>query len=178
MSDKPLPGDWLIEEVPATREPDKPRTLLFRLWLMGREATIDDEHAFASRQDAEWAVIQRAQRDHADAWRVHSDEATLLERFRTPFEDDDPSRSTMAKKSVKKATKKTAKRSTTKRELIDTGVDKRYAKRAADGTWTDMDGVGRSLRADRARTAKTAVKPGHGDQGDRKRATKKAAKKR
>ena len=52
MSDKPLPGDWLVEEVPATREPDKPCTLLFRLWLMGREATIDDEHTFASRQDA------------------------------------------------------------------------------------------------------------------------------
>ena len=47
-------------------------------------------------------MIQRAQRDHADAWRVHADDATLLERFRTPLQDDDPSRRTMAKKSVKK----------------------------------------------------------------------------
>jgi hypothetical protein len=50
----------------------------------------------------------------------------------------DPSSRTMAKKSVKKA----ATRSTTKRELIDTGTDKRFAKRAADGTWTETDDVG------------------------------------
>jgi hypothetical protein len=38
----------------------------------------------------------------------------------------------------------------------------------------EMDDVGRSLSADRRKTAKTTVKPSHGDQRDRKRtATKK-----
>jgi hypothetical protein len=80
----------------------------------------------------------------------------------------------MAKKSVKKS----AKRSTTKRELIAPRGDKRYAKRASDGTWTEMDDVGRASSGDRRRAAKTAVKPGHGDQGDVKRVAKRAAKKR
>jgi hypothetical protein len=62
-----------------------------------------------------------------------------------------------------------AKRSTTKRELIDTGTNKMYAKRDVKGHFTAMDDVGRSLSADRRRTAKTNVKSGHGDQGDRKR---------
>jgi hypothetical protein len=79
---------------------------------------------------------------------------------------------------AKTSTKKTAKRSTTRRELIDTGTDKRFVKRASDGTWSEMDDVSRSLGADRQRAAKTTVKPGHGDQGDRRRAVKKAAKKR
>lgn len=80
----------------------------------------------------------------------------------------------MAKKSVKKA----AKRSTTKRELIAPRSDKRYAKRATDGTWTEMDDVGASITVDRRRAAKAAVRPGHGDQGDVKRVVKRAAKKR
>jgi hypothetical protein len=65
-----------------------------------------------------------------------------------------------------------AKRSS-KRELIDTGRNKMYAKRRADGTFKEMDDVGRSLSADRRRTAKTVAKSGHGDQGDRPRAAKK-----
>lgn len=51
-------------------------------------------------------------------------------------------------------------------------------KRASDGTWSDMDDVSRSLSVDRQRAAKTAVMPGHGDQGDRRRVVKRAAKKR
>lgn len=61
------------------------------------------------------------------------------------------------------------KRSTTKRELIDTGRNKTFRKRTASGRFKEMDDVSRSLRADRGKTAKTAVKSGHGDQGDRKR---------
>ena len=80
----------------------------------------------------------------------------------------------MAKKSVKK----TARRSTTKRELIDTGADKRYVKRATDGTFKDSDDVSIALGVDQRRAAKTTVKPGHGDQGDAKRVIKRAGKKR
>ena len=84
-----------------------------------------------------------------------------------------------AKTTTRKSVKKTATRSTAKRERIDTGTDTRYAKRALDGTWTEMDDSGRSLRADRARAAKKTVKPGFGDLGDQKpHARKKAAKKR
>ena len=68
-----------------------------------------------------------------------------------------------------------AKRSTTKRELIDTGSNKMFAKRESQGRFKEMDDVGRSLATDRRSTAKTTVKSGHGDQGDRPRA---AVKKR
>jgi hypothetical protein len=74
--------------------------------------------------------------------------------------------------------KKTAKKSTGKRELLNTGTDARYAKRDAGGQWTEMDDVGRSQKADKAKKAKTTVKPGYGDEGDQKPAAKRAAKKR
>jgi hypothetical protein len=66
-----------------------------------------------------------------------------------------------------------AKRSTTKREQIDTGRNKMFAKRDAQGQFKEMDDVGRSLSADRRQRAKTAVKSGHGDQGDHPRAAEK-----
>ena len=57
-----------------------------------------------------------------------------------------------------------------KRELIEpTRGDKRYARRDAEGKFNEMDDVGRSLAQDRKRQAKTVVKPGYGDRGDRKR---------
>jgi len=85
----------------------------------------------------------------------------------------------MAKKSVKKsAARPSSKRSSSRRELVDTGTDKRYAKRASDGTWKEMDDVGRSLAADTPRAARKAVSSGFGDQGDSRRVTKRAAKKR
>jgi hypothetical protein len=56
-----------------------------------------------------------------------------------------------------------------KRELIDTGTDKRYVRRDAQGRFEESDDVGRSLRQDRRRKAKTSVKAGQGDKGDRKR---------
>ena len=73
------------------------------------------------------------------------------------------------------------KRSTSKRELIDTAADKRYVKRTAAGRFRESDDVSRSLSADGRRTAKTTVKSGFGDQGDRPAsgvARKRSAKKR
>ena len=69
-----------------------------------------------------------------------------------------------------------------KRELIDTGREKRFVKRDADGTFSESVNVGRSLAADRLSKSKTVVKPGYGDQGDlpkrgAKKATKNTAKK-
>jgi hypothetical protein len=55
-----------------------------------------------------------------------------------------------------------------KRELIETGTDKRYVRREARGRFKESDDVGRSLAADRRTTAKTVAKPGQGDKGDRR----------
>ena len=60
-------------------------------------------------------------------------------------------------------------RSSGKRELINTGTDKRYVRRDAKGQFKESDDVSRSLSADRRRKAKTSSKPGQGDRGDRKR---------
>ena len=68
-------------------------------------------------------------------------------------------------------------RSTNKRESISPRGDARYAKRDTQGQWTEMDDVGRSQGADRARPAKRTVKPGFGDQGDQTRPAR-APKKR
>jgi hypothetical protein len=54
------------------------------------------------------------------------------------------------------------------RELIDTGTDKRYVRRNADGTFKESDDVGRSLAEDVKKPAKTVVKSGQGDKGDHK----------
>jgi hypothetical protein len=54
-----------------------------------------------------------------------------------------------------------------KRELIDTGRDKRYVKRDGNGQFRESADVGRSLSADRRKSAKTKVKAGYGDHGDR-----------
>ena len=57
-----------------------------------------------------------------------------------------------------------------KRELIDTGTDKRYVRRNKRGTsFVESDDVGCSLAADRRRRAKTKAKSGQGDKGDRAR---------
>lgn len=60
-------------------------------------------------------------------------------------------------------------KSNSKRELIDTGTDKRYVRRTAGGQFKESDDVGRSLSQDRRRSAKTQSKSGQGDRGDRKR---------
>jgi hypothetical protein len=53
-----------------------------------------------------------------------------------------------------------------KRELIDTGTDKRYVRRNDDGTFKESDDVGKSLSADSRHDAKTKARPGQGDRGD------------
>jgi hypothetical protein len=54
-----------------------------------------------------------------------------------------------------------------KRELIDTGTDKRYVRRDAGGRFKESDDVGRSLAQDRRRKASTKTETGQGDRGDR-----------
>jgi hypothetical protein len=56
-----------------------------------------------------------------------------------------------------------------KRELIDTGTDKRYVRRDEKGRFKESDDVGKSLSQDRRRKAKTTVPKGQGDKGDQKR---------
>ncbi len=56
-----------------------------------------------------------------------------------------------------------------KRELIDTGTDKRYVRRDEKGQFKESDDVGRSLSQDVKKSAKTKVKSGQGDKGDQKR---------
>ncbi|WP_105403890.1 hypothetical protein [Neorhizobium sp. T7_12] len=56
----------------------------------------------------------------------------------------------------------------TKRELIDTGSDKRYVRRDGHGRFNESVDVGRSLSADRRHDAKNDAKPGEGDRGDHK----------
>ena len=60
-----------------------------------------------------------------------------------------------------------AKKTAKKRELIDTGRDKRYVRRDDAGKFNESDDVGRSLSADRKKKAKTKAKKGQGDKGDR-----------
>lgn len=55
-----------------------------------------------------------------------------------------------------------------KRELIDTGTDKRYVRRDERGRFSESVDVGKSLAADRRTHAKTKSKSGQGDRGDRK----------
>ena len=64
---------------------------------------------------------------------------------------------------------KTKRRAAAKRELIDTGTDKRYVRRDTKGQFKESDDVGRSLSMDRRRKSKTSVKAGQGDRGDRRR---------
>ena len=76
----------------------------------------------------------------------------------------------MAKAAPKKtSTKKTAsgKRASGKRELIKPNGDARFIRRDAKGRIKESDDMGRSLKQDRARKAKTKVKSGYGDRGDR-----------
>ncbi len=60
-----------------------------------------------------------------------------------------------------------AKRTSAKRELIDTGTDKRYMRRDGSGKFKESDDMGRSLAQDRRRTAKSKAPRGQGDRGDR-----------
>jgi hypothetical protein len=57
-----------------------------------------------------------------------------------------------------------------KRELLDTGTDKRYIRRDERGRFTtDQVDAGRSLAADQRKHTTTPAKRGQGDRGDRQR---------
>jgi hypothetical protein len=71
----------------------------------------------------------------------------------------------MAKKRT--GSKSGTRRPAARRELINTGTDKRFVRRGAGGKFKESDDVGRSLTADRRRKAKTKAKRGQGDKGDR-----------
>lgn len=53
-----------------------------------------------------------------------------------------------------------------KRELIDTGNDKRYVRRDDHGRFKESADVSKSLAADRRQKAKHKAKSGEGDRGD------------
>ena len=75
----------------------------------------------------------------------------------------------MAKTTKKKSSKKTVKKRrkvSSRRELINTGTDKRFVRRGKGGQFKESDDVGRSLSADRRTKAKTKAKRGQGDRGD------------
>ena len=62
------------------------------------------------------------------------------------------------------------------RELIEPHKgDKRFVRRGKRGQFKESDDVGRSLSADIRRKAKTEAKPGQGDKGDRRPASKKVS---
>ena len=57
-----------------------------------------------------------------------------------------------------------------KRELIEPNEgDKRYVRRDEEGQFKESDDVSRSLSQDQKKQAKTEIKSGQGDKGDRKR---------
>lgn len=55
-----------------------------------------------------------------------------------------------------------------KRELIDTGNDKRYVRRDENGRFDEVEDKGRADAQDRQRDARNDTKSGQGDRGDRK----------
>lgn len=62
-----------------------------------------------------------------------------------------------------------AKGGSSKRELVDTGNDKRYVRRNEKGQFDEVDDQSRSLSQDVKKQAKKTVKSGQGDKGDQKR---------
>ena len=63
----------------------------------------------------------------------------------------------------------TDKKNHSKRELINTGHDKRYVRRDEKGRFEHVVDVGKSLSQDRRHKAQHEVPPGQGDRGDQKR---------
>jgi hypothetical protein len=63
--------------------------------------------------------------------------------------------------------KKAKKRKAAKRELINTGSDKRFVRRGTKGRFKESDKVSRSLARDVKKKAKKKAKKGQGDRGDR-----------
>jgi hypothetical protein len=140
-------------------ESDKPKSLLVD-WLL----EIDRVRSARPRIPQQPNEVVR-EREHRLA--ALADKISILRRARENAGTQNPPRptdETMARK----------------RELIDTGTDKRYVRRNERGTsFVESDDVSRSLAADRRQRAKTKVKSGEGDKGDRPRAkTKRKAVKK
>jgi hypothetical protein len=74
-----------------------------------------------------------------------------------------------AASAASKSRKPMSRKKAAKRELIDTGRDKRFVRRDGEGKFNESDDVGKSLAQDRRRKAKIVVKSGQGDKGDQKR---------
>jgi hypothetical protein len=74
-----------------------------------------------------------------------------------------------AASAASKSRKPMSRKKAAKRELIDTGRDKRFVRRDGGGQFKESDDVGKSLAQDRRRKAKTVAKSGQGDKGDQKR---------
>lgn len=111
-----------------------------------------------------WVVVKKAPRTKAKA-------ASPKTKTKAAPPANNPTKGA----SKRKAASVAKKRSSNKRELIDTGRNKMYAKRGAKGRFKDMVDVGRSLSADRRSKAKTTSKSGYGDQGDAPARGKKTA---
>jgi len=75
--------------------------------------------------------------------------------------------SKMKKSGSKTGAKRKPRKVSSKRELVNTGTDKRYVRRNKGGQFKESDDVSRSLSADRRRKAKTKAPKGQGDRGDR-----------
>lgn len=73
---------------------------------------------------------------------------------------------TMSGKRKSAAKPKARRKVSSRRELINTGTDKRYVRRSKGGQFKESDDVSRSLSADRRRKARTKAKRGQGDRGD------------
>jgi hypothetical protein len=58
-------------------------------------------------------------------------------------------------------------RKAAKRELINTGTDKRFVHRGTEGQFKETDDVGKASAQDRKRKATNKAKRGQGDRGDR-----------
>lgn len=65
------------------------------------------------------------------------------------------------------AKRQTKKKGASKRELVNTGSDKRFVRRGTKGRFKESDDVGKSLGRDRKQKARTKSKRGQGDRGDR-----------
>ena len=66
-----------------------------------------------------------------------------------------------------KTGKKSKKKASTRRETVAPRADKRYVRRDEQGQFKESDDQGLSLAGDVRRKAKTKVKSGQGDRGDR-----------
>jgi hypothetical protein len=77
----------------------------------------------------------------------------------------------MAKKSQKRVGVKRS-RPAGQRDLVRRPKASAYAKRTGSGRFKEMDDVGRSQKVDKRRKAKKKVRSGYGDQGDKRRTSR------